>query len=81
MWLAIYSNSIDPYDSFQLMAIDNYKSDAIQSLYEKIQQLPPQSHYYRGTKITRSYLKENASFHRIKIGSVYNYTMNEIMED
>lgn len=81
MWLAIYSNSIDPYDSFQLMAIDSHKSDAINSLYEKIQQLPPQSHYRFGQKITRSYLKENASFYRIKMGSVYNYTMNQIMED
>jgi len=50
MWLAIYSNSIDPYDSYQLMAIDSHKSDAINSLYEKIQQLPPQAHHNRKQK-------------------------------
>jgi hypothetical protein len=77
MWLAIYQNG---FDGYELHAYDNYKSDAIESLYQAIQLLPYGNQEYRGKKITRQFIRENASFHKFKLGNVLHSTNNLIME-
>jgi hypothetical protein len=77
MILAIYQNG---FDGYELHAYDHYKSDAIESLYQAIQKLPYGNQEYRGKKITRAFIRENASFHRFKMGDVLHSTNNELME-
>jgi len=77
MWLAIYSNG---FDGYELHAYDSYKEDAINSLFRAIQSLPIECQFWRDKKITKAFLKENASFHRVKLGDVLHSNSNYIIK-